>query len=295
MALKILITDLSHPFGRVIEHDLEREHCKLLPALSNPLDFIAVKTHLKEHRPDIIINTYGWRDQDCDQPASDMVQAVAHLLAATEALGIPSIHFSSYLVFGSDSKSAHSEKDVPAPIGALGKSFLQLEQLIEASRQRALVLRLGWVLSVHNDNLFGRLIAPILAGTAATISNRLRGAPTMLSDVARVTVAMAKQIHCGSDNWGVFHYCSGDAVTEAEFGEELVQLLIQNKLLKQDVNLVVNEAASPILPLSAVLGCRRIRDAFGVQARSWRPALLPLVKQWVHAQEVASTKKASKV
>lgn len=282
MSLKILITDLSHPIGRAIEHDLEREPCKLLAPLPDPLDFSSVKTYLKEQKPDIIINTFGWRDQQVEQGAGDMVQAVAHLLAATEPLGIPSIHFSSYLVFGSDSKSAHSEKDAPAPLSALGKSFVQLEQLIESSGQRALVLRLGWVIAAQADNLFSRLIELILAGTHASLSNRLRGAPTLLSDVARVTIAMAKQISCGADSWGIFHYCSGDAVTEAEFGEELVQLLIQNKLLKTDVNLAMQDQVSPMLPLSAVLGCRRIRDTFGVQARSWRPSLLPLVKQWLH-------------
>jgi dTDP-4-dehydrorhamnose reductase len=27
------------------------------------------------------------------------------------------------------------------------------------------------------------------------------------------------------------------------------------------------------------------RDFFGIQARSWRPSLLPLVKQWLHNRE----------
>ena len=282
MALKILITDLSHPLGQAIEHDLEREHCKLLPMLPNPLEFGAVKAHLRDHKPDLVINTFGWRDENIDLSAPEMVQAAAHLLAVTEAMGIPNIHFSSYLIFGSDSKSAHSEKDAPIPLSPLGKSFHQLEQLIEADREKSLVLRLGWVISAASNNLFGRLLNAIMTGEPTTLSCRLRGAPTLMSDVARVVVALAKQIHFGADNWGVFHYCSGDAVTEAEFGEELVQLLIQQKLLKQDVNVTIQDEVSSRLPLSAVLGCRRIRDAFGVQARSWRPGLLPLVKQWSH-------------
>ena len=80
------------------------------------------------------------------------------------------------------------------------------------------------------------------------------------------------------------HYCSGDALNEAEFGEQLVQLLAQHQLLNQDANFTLIDTLPTDEPLSAVLGCRLIRDAFGVQATSWPPSLLPLVKQWLHNQ-----------
>ena len=195
------------------------------------------------------------------------------------------MHFSSYKVFGNDHKSSHSEKDIPAPLSAAGQAFFAAEQAIEHSSAKAVILRLGWVIGSYGDNLCTRILERIGAQQAIQMNTRLRGAPTLLSDVARVAVAIAKQIASGADNWGVMHYCSGDALTEAEFGEQLVQLLAQQHILGQDVNLTLSDQVPSDEPISAVLGCRRIRDGFGVQARPWRPGLLPLVKQWLHTRE----------
>jgi dTDP-4-dehydrorhamnose reductase len=78
------------------------------------------------------------------------------------------------------------------------------------------------------------------------------------------------------------HYCSSDACTEVEFAEQVIHMLRQQDLLKSDPELLVEDQLSDTEPVSAVLSCRRARDNFGVQARSWRPSLLPMIKQWIH-------------
>ena len=285
MPYKILITDISSALGRALEHDLEREHCKLFsPAASelNWLDGGAVTHYIHNLKPDVVINTLGWDDiPGVDQQALLPVVA-ANTALACAPLGVPLVHFSSYKVFGSDNKSSHSEKDIPAPVSPTGQAFFAAEQAVEHSLAKAIILRLGWVIGSYGNNQFTRLMGCIQNQQPITLNTRLRGAPTLLSDVARVTVALVKQIASGAENWGVMHYCSGDALNEAEFGEQLVQLLAQQQLLTHDANFTVLDQAPVGEPLSAVLGCRRIRDAFGVQARPWRPSLLPLVKQWFH-------------
>ena len=141
---------------------------------------------------------------------------------------------------------------------------------------------MGWVIDSYGNNQLTRLLHNIRAQQPISLNSRFRGAPTLLSDVARVAVALIKQIVCGADNWGVMHYCSGDALSEAEFGEQLVQLLAQHQLFDQDASFTLLDQAQTDEPISAVLGCRRIRDSFGIQARAWRPSLLPLVRLWLH-------------
>jgi dTDP-4-dehydrorhamnose reductase len=190
-------------------------------------------------------------------------------------------------VFGSDSKASHSEKDIPSPVSAIGQAHFAAEQALEHSAAKYIVLRLGWIIGSVGDNHLTRLLSAIAGAQPILLNAHVRGAPTLLSDVARVVVAVVKQIACGADNWGVMHYCSGDAVNEAEFGEQLVQLLAQQHLLLQDANFTLIDSLPSDEPMSAVLGCRRLRDAFGVQARPWRPSMLPLVKQWFHLQSQA--------
>lgn len=284
MSLKIIVTDTQSALGRTLEHDLEREQCQLLSPNIHWEDALATRDYLIQHKPDIVINTLAWEEMPSAEQQTMLPIVAANIANACASLGVPLIHFSSYQVFGVDNKSSHSEKDIPAPVSAAGQAFFAAEQAIEHSEAKFIILRLGWIIGSIGDNHLTRLLNSIQAQDSITLSTRLRGAPTLLSDAVRVCVALVKQISCGSDNWGVMHYCSGDALNEAEFGEQLVQLLAQQHLLKQDANFTLIDTAPATEPLSAVLGCRRIRDAFGVQARPWRPSLLPLVKQWFHNQ-----------
>lgn len=287
MPYKILITDVASALGRALEHELERELCKLYsPGLSelNWLDAAAVIEYVAALKPDVVINTFAW-DESLSLEQQALFPRVADNVAlACAPLAVPLLHFSSYKVFGADSKSSHSEKDIPAPVSPVGQAFFAAEQALEHSSAKAIILRLGWVIGSYGDNHLTRLLSSIQNQEAISLNVRLRGAPTLLSDVARVAVALVKQIACGADNWGVMHYCSGDALNEAEFGEQLVQLLAQQQLLAQDASFTLLDQVVGDEPSSAVLGCRRIRDGFGVQARPWRPSLLPLVKQWFHNQ-----------
>ena len=282
MSLRILVTDITSALGHALEHDLEKEQCKLDAPVLNWLDGVEVQNYLAQHTPDIVINTQGWEAiPDMDQLAKLPIVST-NIAKACAVLAVPLLHFSSYKVFGVDNKSSHSEKDIPAPASIAGQAFFAAEQTIEHSQAKAIILRLGWVIGSYGNNYLTRLLQAIRDQQPIELNSRLRGAPTLMSDVVRVAVAIVKQIDSGAENWGVMHYCSGDALSEPEFGEQLVQLLAQQQLLQQDSQITLVNYQPSDEPLSAVLGCRVIRDAFGIQARTWRQSLLPLVKQWFH-------------
>lgn len=290
MSFTLWLTDVNSPLGKALEHELERESFTLLTPTADELDWSAegaVAAYVKRVRPDVIINCKGW--EEAYQPGGQMplVAAARQLSHVCGECDIPLLHFSSYSVFGADPKGAHSEKDQPAPQNETGAAFLEAEQAITTQVPRHIVLRLSWIIGAYGDNLLTRLLGAFLAGSSVTVNRRLRGAPTPLSDAARVAVAMVKQISCGADNWGVMHYCSGDACAEDEFADQVLQLLIQQQWLTAEPSLTLVDVEPENEPLSAVLACRHARDNFGIQARSWRPSLLPLVKQWMYNRDQA--------
>jgi dTDP-4-dehydrorhamnose reductase len=288
MSFTLLLTDVNSPLGKALEHELEREPFKLLMPAGNALDWsdeAAVAAYFAREQPDLVINCRGWEEAYYPGGQMPLIETARQLARACKQGNIPLIHFSSYSVFGADPKGTHSEKDAPAPKNETGAAFVEAEQAIAAELQRFVVLRLSWVIGAYGDNHLTRLLSAFLAGASVSVNRRLRGAPTALSDAARVAVAMAKQISCGAENWGVMHYCSGDACTEDEFADQVLQLLIQQQLLTAEPSLTLVDAEPETEPLSAILGCRHARDNFGIQARSWRPSLLPLVKQWLHNRE----------
>lgn len=286
MSFTLLLTDVMSPLGKSLEHELEREPFKVLVpgAGVNWSDPASFASYMKNHKVDLVLNCRGVEEAYHAGGQAVLLQSARLLADYCAASDIPLVHFSSYSVFGGDPKGTHSEKDTPVPMNETGRAFTDAEQLV-AKVPRHIVLRLSWVIGAFGDNLLTRLLSAYLAGASVSVNRRMRGAPTALSDAARVAVALVKQISCGAENWGVMHYCSGDACTEDEFAEHLLQLLIQQQLLTAEPSLTLVDEDPEQEPPSAILGCRRVRDYFGVQARSWRPSLLPLVKQWLHNRE----------
>ena len=295
MSLKLLLTDASNALGRALEHELERESFHLFIPSSDDMDWnkpASVAQYVRVVRPDVVINCAGWEDITSLSQQTLLTEAASHIAEACAPFNIPLIHFSSYRVFGGDNKSTHSEKDVPIPNSDVGRSFLAAEQVIEQRLDKWIALRLSWIVGGYGENHLTRLLHSLTVQESVSVSSRLRGSPTTISDAARVAVAMAKQITCGAENWGVMHYCSGDACTEAEFAEQVLQGWRQCQgVVTDDKTLDILDQLPPDEPVSAVLTCNLARDYFGVQARAWRPSLLPMIKQWLHVQ----SKKTGKV
>lgn len=285
MSYTLLLTDNTNALGRALEHELEREFFTVVVPSGDEVDWhkaASVVDYVRRVKPYLIINCRGWEDLPDPRQQRLFASAAAHLAQACAPAKVPLIHFSSYKVFGKDNKSIHSEKDEPAPLSDAGRAFLTAEQVLAQSLEKWICLRLSWVIGSYGTNHLTRLLDAVLAhDQLPVVSTRLRGAPTTLADVARVAVAVAKQISCGAENWGVMHYCSGESCTEAEFAAQVLQTLQQLSAIDADVQLPVDERLPETEPVSAVLICRRLRDYFGVQARAWRPSLMPMIKQWL--------------
>lgn len=289
MSIKLLLTDNRNALGCALEHELERESFNLLVPGEEVLDWQkpdAIVDYVRRNKPDLVINSRAWEDIPNERQQAELPRVAAALASACAPTRVPLIQFSSYKVFGADNKSIHSEKDLPAPTSDIGRAFLAAEQALEGL-EKHICLRLSWVVGSYGQNHLTRLLNGLLAApeTKVEVSERLRGAPTPLSDVARVAVALAKQVGCGAENWGVMHYCSGESSTEAEFAAQVVQTLQQLKIAGEGVGLSLTDLVPETEPISAVLICRRVRDYFGVQARPWRPSLLPMIRQWLHTHQ----------
>lgn len=285
--MKLLLTDNSHALGEAIEHELEREPFALIrpeSARLNWTDIGEVRAWVEHQRPRLIINTLGWADRP-DRAHCALIPRAAKVLAQVcDEQRLAMIQLSSYQVFGGDSKSSHAEKDDPMPQSDTGQAWLAAEQAVNERLSKRLILRLSWLIGSHGDNRLTRLLAEVFDDqqSLVPVHNRLKGAPTALSDAARVVVGLVKQISCGAENWGVMHYASREPCSEADFAQKILDVLQQLDALPAGVELDRLESLPSDEPLSAVLSGRRLRDGFGVQARAWEPYLVPMIKQWLY-------------
>jgi len=208
----------------------------------------------------------------------DNAEFLAKTCAANEAA---LIYLSSHEVFGGENKTSYDEKDQPAPIRRAGQLLWDAERAVQLNNDRYIILRLSWLMADDADNVYTRLLSLLGGQSRVRVSSALRGAPTFIEDAARVMAALIKQVLSQSDNWGVYHYASSDACSEWEFADHLRQVLLgQNRAVAE-----LEDTGADELESSAVLSCRRGRDDFGIQQRSWRQGVEARVRDWVQLQQ----------
>lgn len=278
--MKILLTDVNSPLGQALLHEFEREPYSLICPGDEVdwLNFESVLEYMEWQKPDLIINALGWSEwADVEQQQLLIASARNLAKACAQTSGVP-LQLSSYRVFGGEKKECYQIDDRPSPLGVVGRAFWDAEGFYTPQLEKWLVLRLGWVFGVQANNRLSNTLKALRIGESVEAGNDYVGAPTTVLDAARVIVAMARQVLCGADNWGVYQYVSGDVCSELEFAQEVAAILDGEGELRGGV---VEPAGQEALQGSAVLCSQRVLDDFGVRPRTWRQGLPDTIRQWL--------------
>lgn len=300
MANKVLITDALTPMGRAIHSVFQQGPYVVLspPAHSWRWDDVAsVEQYLRDHQVDLVVNTAGWYEAPDREQLLLMMKAASALAQATHKTDCVVIHLSSYRVFGGENKSSYDEQDRPHPLGATGRAFLTCERAFEG-HPRALCVRLSWIIDIIGESVFARLLKSLTTeGPVLEVTHQRRGAPLSSLEIGRVIFAIAHQVFCGAENWGIFHLASGDPCSSAEFTEVVADILEKEGCLKREwrvEKLSEEDLEAQAEPASAALTVRRCRDNFGYQVRSWRQGLAPLIRTWLAQEKLLPEKTAAR-
>src|SRR5690606_7833157 len=136
--------------------------------------------------------------------------------------GIILLQPSRYRVFDGSRVTAYSETDEPQPLGPLGQALLAMEQLVRSVCPRHVILRTGWILDDSRDGVLGRFLHRLEKGEPLELADDRRGNPCPVDDVARVILAILKQLDCAAPLWGTYHYGAQEATTVLALGQCMV-------------------------------------------------------------------------
>lgn len=305
-AKKIVLTCVTNPVGKALAQAFETASIPVAVISPNQIDWsdaALVNELFARQTPFLVINTLSLDTRYRSEHASFAEQ----IAKAGDEHGVRVIHFSDYHVFGGEPKNTYYETDKPAPLTEFGESLAAAEKSFIEHLGQHCILRMSWLLSVDMDSLLTRLLSQLEDEKATVeLSEDYRGSPTWTSDVARVTVGMVKQMLTGAENWGVFHYCSGDKCSEWEFGTLIADYVTEIKRTEFHVKRVKDASqrlrSVPLAersdddndmrhePHSAVLSCRRIRNNFGIQPRTWRQGLKAQIRAWLLDNSAAANR-----
>ncbi|WP_066967132.1 sugar nucleotide-binding protein [Microbulbifer sp. Q7] len=208
--------------------------------------------------------------------------------AVCEALpGLPYtalLHLSSYGVYGRSRRKKIDEDEEPSPTTGRGRDWLACEEALSAA-DNVSILRLGWQVDRSEDALLGRILRSLLDGKPVILDDNSKGNPVTVSDLVRVTVAIAQQLASGGPRSGLYHYGSADSCTAMAFGSEVVDRV--RSLYGEDFAAELTTLLPAEEDRTFVLECERLRDVFGIQQRSWRQGLTRQVELWLERLQKA--------
>lgn len=213
----------------------------------------------------------GWRDE--------LAVVVGHCRQGDRGL----VFLSSSQVYEGTGPVLHLETDAAVPKGEYAQALAEAGALVRDGCRKRLVLRLGPLIAGGGPSPLAGLLPPLLAGETLELDNQQQVFPTPVDDLARVALAALKQLDCGAQRWGTYHYQSSEWGTWYQLADAVLALTSQYRPVPGC--LLARGEPAPVFGGGLQLSCRKLLNTFGIKQRPWRPALAAMVQEALAAHQ----------
>ncbi len=286
--MKLLVFGSNSPLGKSFTQLLKKESITYIAisddeASTNDTDRLA--TLIKEAQPNQLLNLslnpglFQSETVISKERISQLTHACTVLLKSAKTLKLPIIHHSSVAVFDGSNAKPYLETDNCSPKNPLGKLALSLEKKV-TKYERHIILRTEGVFD-SGTSYFANAIKECISNQGKLNLLDQRCSPTPVADVARVLLAINKQLSCDSASpWGVHQYCALQATHRHTFVEDFLReaALHDKALAKVIENLEISTKETTKTQLeNSVVDSQHIMSSFGIKQRSRGSAIKELI------------------
>lgn len=175
-------------------------------------------------KPWAVVNAAGWVRVDEAETAQDEcmlanAQGAVSLARACSARDIPTLSFSSDLVFDGEKDAPYVETDPVGPRNCYGRSKARMEQGIAALPGRHLVIRTAAFFSPHDDYNFAvGVLASLARGEPFLAAEDLTVTPTYVPHLVSTSLDLLIDREAG-----IWHLASNEALSWADFARRIAQ------------------------------------------------------------------------
>ena len=284
--VKILVTGANGQVGtallRLGDQDAFFDVVALDKSALDITDEDQIRDQLTHYLPDYVVNCAAYDHVDEAEQQQALCEAVNaegvnKLALICGDLSIPMFHLSTDYVFDGHYASGYTEEDDVAPLGVYGNSKWQGEEYLRQVLPRHIILRVSWLFSTKGNNFVLRTLDTARKKKVLESVIDRKGCPTAASDVARVILAILKQIHNGAESWGTYHYCGAEITNRYDFCKEILiaaghyESFEVEKMVPISSKDYVTEA---LRPNTSVLICKKLLETFGIRQKPWRQELV---------------------
>jgi dTDP-4-dehydrorhamnose reductase len=274
--MRIAVIGSTGQFGTDLVKTLENRHEVIGLAHKN----IEVTDYescliLKEHQPEIVINTAAFHKTDqCEEESLKTfnVNAIGAKNAAiiSEEIGATTVYISSDYVFNGSKNEPYTEDDSPSPINTYGISKVAGEYYTRQNSKHY-IIRIASVFgaagaSGKGGNFVETMITKAKKGESIAVIDDMWMSPTYTKDAA----SALRRIIESKLPYGTYHTTNSGCCSWHQFAEKIFQITGLNPVLtpikSEEVNM---KAKRP--KFSALRSIRLAR--YGIEMRNWKEAL----------------------
>ena len=250
-------------------------------------DLRALRTLVRSTRPDIVVNAAA--DTRVDAAEADARNAIRvnadmpeMLAAEVKALDALLVHYSTDYVFDGTGRRAYTERDLPHPLTAYGRSKLAGDRAILESGARALIFRVAWVYGLRGRNFLLTMQRLARERSELRVVKDQQGAPSWSRAIAECTALavarclLARRSPDRAEPVGLYHLAAPDHTTWHEFATAIVAALPPEAGWTPPAVVPIASDEYPTVaprPRWSVLDSERLREVFGLSLPPWRDQL----------------------
>ncbi len=231
-------------------------------------DPVSIDDAMADFRPEVVITCAAWSNvdgaEDDERGAMAINDTGAALLAAGAArVGASVLYPSSDYVFDGTKGTPYLEDDMPAPIGAYGRSKLGGEVSVAAANPRHFIVRSSWLFGLGGKNFVETMLRIGAEQEEVLVVSDQHGCPTSCADLAEGLMELV-----GTDHYGIHHIVGGGQCSWFDFATEIFdQAGLEIRVMSATTEMMARKAPRPAY---SVLGHGR-DDAILLQP--WQHAL----------------------
>ncbi|MFB9149005.1 dTDP-4-dehydrorhamnose reductase [Roseovarius ramblicola] len=237
---------------------------------------------IRETVPDAVINAAAYTAVDRAEEEEDRatrVNAAAPGAMAAECavLGIPLVHISTDYVFDGAGSEPWQPGDIPAPLGAYGRSKLTGEMAVRESGAAHAILRTSWVVSAHGSNFVRTMLRLARERDSLRVVADQVGGPTPANALADACLRIAASLRAEPGKTGTYHFSGAPETSRAGFARAIFDMAC---IACPVEDIPTADYPTPARrPLNSRLDCRATRDAFGLEQPDWRDGLRDILTE----------------
>jgi dTDP-4-dehydrorhamnose reductase len=285
--MKVLITGANGQLGWELQRT-RPENWQIIAFSHSELDIVdsnAVTALFQEHTPDLIINAAAYTAVDRAESETEKAFAVnvtgaENIAKATEDLQARLIHISTDFVFDGTKSQPYLTDDKPNPISVYGASKLKGEEaVLRVTGNRALILRTGWIYSVHGGNFVKTMLRLMKERDQLGVVADQIGTPTWAKSLARAIYDLADK----SPPHGIYHWSDAGVASWYDLAVAIQEEALQMEILQKNTSIKpINTMDYPTpakRPPYSVLDKTTTWEILGYTALHWRRSLRRMLEE----------------